>query len=228
MAKFKFLHIFHLCSIACISVLALLMIQDSLNQILIIVTGIVLALAVTIVEVRLILSMMNNVQEGCEQIARDAVFSAVIIVTNGIAGFCFLLGGLKFKKLEFQVEGTTSLLVAQTMMNKDYFKDSNPIIIAQESKPSRAMAASSAVALAISLVAVIGLAKLLSPAIESTLNSFGAPKATVRIILALLVLLPEAGAAIGGANSDQLQTSLNLALGLDSKSMVFNYRVAFE
>jgi len=39
------------------------------------------------------------------------------------------------------------------------------------------------------------------------------PKAEVGIIIAALVLLPEAVAAIKAARSDRLQTSLNLALG---------------
>jgi Ca2+:H+ antiporter len=71
----------------------------------------------------------------------------------------------------------------------------------------------SALLLAISLVLVVGLAKALSPTIESALQSLGAPKAVVGIAIAALVLLPESIAALRSALSNRLQTSLNLALG---------------
>ena len=63
------------------------------------------------------------------------------------------------------------------------------------------------------LVAVVGLAKALSPTIEAAVADFGAPEAVVGIIIAALVLLPESVAATQAARADRLQTSLNLALG---------------
>jgi Ca2+/H+ antiporter len=47
---------------------------------------VVLALAVTVIEVGLIVSLMTNDTPGSETVARDTVFAAVIIVTNGILG----------------------------------------------------------------------------------------------------------------------------------------------
>jgi hypothetical protein len=67
--------------------------------------------------------------------------------------------------------------------------------------------------LVVSLVAVVGLAKALSPAMEAGIAWAGAPKAVIGVVIAALVLLPEAVAAIRAARGNRLQTSLNLALG---------------
>ena len=67
--------------------------------------------------------------------------------------------------------------------------------------------------LLVSLVAVVGLAKTLSPLIEAAVAAAGAPKAVIGIAIAMLVLLPETWAAVRAAQADRLQTSMNLALG---------------
>lgn len=59
----------------------------------------------------------------------------------------------------------------------------------------------------------MGLAELLSPAIEAGVKAAGAPKTIVGIAIALLVLMPEGFAAIRAAKANRLQSSLNLALG---------------
>ena len=69
------------------------------------------------------------------------------------------------------------------------------------------------VLLLVGLVAVIGLAKAISPTIEAAVHAFGAPRAAIGIAVALIVLLPESIAAIRAALANRLQTSLNLALG---------------
>jgi Ca2+:H+ antiporter len=65
----------------------------------------------------------------------------------------------------------------------------------------------------VSLVAVVGLAKRLSPAIEAAVEAAGAPPAVIGVAIAAIVLLPEAWAAVRAALADRLQTSMNLALG---------------
>ena len=65
----------------------------------------------------------------------------------------------------------------------------------------------------VSLVAVVGLAKILTPAVEAGIAYVKVPKAVVGIVIAALVLLPEGLAAIRTARNNRLQTSLNLALG---------------
>jgi Ca2+:H+ antiporter len=63
------------------------------------------------------------------------------------------------------------------------------------------------------LLAVVGLAKSLTPLIESGVRALQAPASVVGIAIALLVLLPETLAALRAAQANRLQTSLNLALG---------------
>ncbi len=67
--------------------------------------------------------------------------------------------------------------------------------------------------LGLALIGVVGLAKGVSPTIESGVEAAGLPHAVVGVIIALLVLLPETIAALRSARRDRVQTSLNLALG---------------
>ncbi len=60
---------------------------------------------------------------------------------------------------------------------------------------------------------MVVLAKALSPVIEAGVAYVGAPAAVVGIVIAGLVLAPEGFAALRAARSNQLQTSLNLAIG---------------
>lgn len=82
-----------------------------------------------------------------------------------------------------------------------------------EALPSAQAALISAVLLTVALVAVVGLAKALSPAIEAGLDQAGAPKTLIGVVIAALVLLPKALAAVRAARDNRLQTSLNLASG---------------
>jgi Ca2+:H+ antiporter len=63
------------------------------------------------------------------------------------------------------------------------------------------------------LVAVVGLAKVESPAIEAAVAAVGFPQSFVGVVIALLVLLPETLAAARAARRDRMQISLNLAFG---------------
>ncbi len=58
-----------------------------------------------------------------------------------------------------------------------------------------------------------GLAKVESPSIESGVAALGFPAASVGVVIALLVLLPESIAAVRAAGRDNAQTSMNLAYG---------------
>jgi Ca2+:H+ antiporter len=103
----------------------------------------------------------------------------------------------------------------QTVRHRDYFLA--PLGTADEEThappPSLRAAWASFVLLLVALVAVIGLAKLLSPTLERAVDAAGAPATVIGIAIALLVLLPETWAAVRAARADRLQTSLNLALG---------------
>ena len=103
----------------------------------------------------------------------------------------------------------------QTVRHRDYFLP--PADVDDEAvhapPPSVGLAWASFGLLIVSLLAVIGLAKTLSPTIERVVASAGLPPTVIGIVIAMLVLAPETWAAVRAARSDRLQTSLNLALG---------------
>ena len=66
----------------------------------------VLAVAVTVIEVALIVSMMLSGGEGVGALARDTVFAAVMIVCNGVIGLCLVAGGMRHRVLTFRIDGT--------------------------------------------------------------------------------------------------------------------------
>jgi len=103
----------------------------------------------------------------------------------------------------------------QTVRHRDYFLP--PQGASDESvhaaPPTVSQTWASFALLLVALVAVVGLAKVLSPAIEAGVREAGAPPEVVGVAIALLVLMPEGLAAIRSALADRLQTSMNLALG---------------
>ena len=220
----------------------------------------VLAVAVTVIEVALIVSVMLGGGPDKSTLPRDTIFSAVMIICNGVVGLCLVVGGLRHHEQSFRIEGATASLAAlvamatltlvlpaftisspgatytplqlafaslaslalwavsvfvQTVRHRDYFlpvgQASNEA--AHAAPPSWARASASFALLLVSLVAVVGLAKVLSPSIETALAVSGAPKAVIGVVIALLVLLPETVAAVRAAHVDRLQTSFNLAYG---------------
>lgn len=74
----------------------------------------ILALAVTTIEVALIVSLMLTGGPGTEELARDTVFAAVMIILTGMIGICLLVGGLKFNQQGFSFDGVKAPLVALT------------------------------------------------------------------------------------------------------------------
>jgi Ca2+:H+ antiporter len=222
--------------------------------------SILLAVAVTIIEVALIVSVMLSAA-GSDAVARDTVYSAVMIVLNGVVGLCLLLGGARHHEQSFQVQGASAALgvlgvlatialvlpnfalavpgptyaplqlifvgisslalygffvFVQTVRHLDYFlvsPEAGATDSAHGATPSNAATIRSAALLLLALVCVVLLAKVLSPALDRAVAGAGLPVAVVGVVIAALVLLPEGIAAIRAARVNQLQVSLNLALG---------------
>jgi Ca2+:H+ antiporter len=102
----------------------------------------------------------------------------------------------------------------QTVRHRDYFLPAEGKHgEVHASPPSNATTAISAGLLLLALVAIVGLAKALTPTLEIAVARLEVPKAMVGIVIAGLVLLPEGLAAVRAARANRLQTSLNLALG---------------
>ena len=72
--------------------------------------SIVLAVAVTVIEVALIVSIMLSAKAGADVLARDTVFATVMLVLNGIVGLCLLTGGARHHEQSFQTNAATAAL----------------------------------------------------------------------------------------------------------------------
>lgn len=262
--------------------------------------SLVLAVAVTIIEVGLIVTLMVTTDKDTAGLARDTVFAAVMITLNGIVGISLLVGALKHHLAVFNPEGTGAALATvialavlclvvpsvttsepgpeftgaqlafaaiaslalyglfvftQTIRHRDFFLpvspgqyvpmvatraeaaaaasdraadreaereaasdgfEHEPVDLDEDGHadpPSDRAALASLGLLVVSLVAVVGLAKIESPAIESGVAALGFPQAVVGVVIALLVLAPESIAAVRAAARERVQVSLNLALG---------------
>jgi Ca2+:H+ antiporter len=219
----------------------------------------VLAVAVTIIEVALIVALMLAGGESANSLARDTVFSAIMIVCNGVVGLCLVVGGLRHGVLAFRVDGTSPALASlaalaglalvlpsfttttvgptysgaqlafagvtslalygvfvlvQTVSHRDYFL---PVgthdAESHAAPPPNWVAWSSLGLLMVSLVGVVGLAKALAPALDAGVAAAGLPQAVAGVVIAMIVLLPETGAAVRAARGNRMQSSINLALG---------------
>ena len=71
----------------------------------------VLAIAVTIIEVALIVSLMLAGGPATAALARDTVFAAVMIILTGMVGLCMLAGGLLHGEQRFRLHGASGALV---------------------------------------------------------------------------------------------------------------------
>jgi Ca2+:H+ antiporter len=72
----------------------------------------VLAVAITVIEVALIVSMMLAGGPDKATLPRDTIYAAVMIICTGVVGICLLAGGLRHREQSFRVEGTGSALAA--------------------------------------------------------------------------------------------------------------------
>jgi Ca2+:H+ antiporter len=225
--------------------------------------SLLLAIAVTIIEVGLIVTLMTSGGAATASLARDTVFAAAMITTNGIVGLALLIGAFRFDIPRFNAEGTGTALatvatlatltlvlptfttsrpgpefsppqlafaaiaslvlygvfvLTQTGKHRDFFlpvTSSGEVVASEEhADPPTGRAALISLALLLAaLLAVVGLAKVESPAIEAAVEAAGFPPSFVGVVIALLVLLPETLAAARAARRDRMQISFNLAFG---------------
>ncbi|MBO0811180.1 MAG: ionic transporter y4hA [Microlunatus sp.] len=231
--------------------------------------ALILAVAVTVIEVGLIVTLMISGGAKTASLPRDTVFSAVMITCNLIIGLCLLVGPIKHWTVRFSAQGSTGALAVlvglvtltmvlptfttsrpgpvytplqlgfagaisavlygvfvfvQTVRHRDFFLPVDVLKVSdspEESRgehdhvppPSNRTTLASLGLMLICLVAVVGLAKSESPALEGGLSAAGAPPGVIGVAIALIVLAPETTAAVRAAARNRLQTSLNLALG---------------
>src|SRR5687768_4865515 len=71
----------------------------------------VLAIAITIIEVALIVSLMLAGGPETTALARDTVFAAIMIILTGIIGLCLFVGGLRYREQVFGAFGVSAALI---------------------------------------------------------------------------------------------------------------------
>lgn len=76
----------------------------------------VLAIAVTVIEVSLIVSLMLSDAGDASALARDTVFAAIMIILNGIVGLCLMAGGLRHGEQRFTLRGVSAALAVLTAL----------------------------------------------------------------------------------------------------------------
>ncbi len=223
--------------------------------------AVILALAVTVIEVGLIVSvMLGNKPQAT--LVRDTMLAVVMLVLHAVAGLCIVAGAIRHREQQFRLQGAQAYLVVlmpmvavtlilpnytvatpgpyysnaqlafvsiaclllyiaftfiQTVRHRDFFislsgdgVDEPP---GHGARPTISVAAYSLGLLVVALAAVVLLAKSFTPFVQAGAQAVGAPEAVVGVVVAAIVLLPEAIAAISAALADRLQTSINLALG---------------
>jgi Ca2+:H+ antiporter len=104
-------------------------------------------------------------------------------------------------------------LYTQTIRHRSYFMGKGNDPGDGEAAISNRMLALSIVLLLVSLLAVVLLAKKFSLVVDVATALIGAPSAFAGVLVALLILLPESVAAVAAARKNDLQKSINLALG---------------
>jgi Ca2+:H+ antiporter len=104
-------------------------------------------------------------------------------------------------------------LYTQTILHRNYFVSGAATHADDGAQASNRMLALSIVLLLVSLLAVVLLAKKFSLVIDFATARIGAPPAFAGVLVALLILLPESVAAVAAARNNDLQKSINLALG---------------
>jgi Ca2+:H+ antiporter len=104
-------------------------------------------------------------------------------------------------------------LYTQTVRHRNYFVGEVSGAVDDGAHPSNRTMLLSIVLLLVSLLAVVLLAKKFSQVVDAAAALIGAPPTFAGIVVALLILLPESVAAVGAARKNDLQKSINLALG---------------
>lgn len=217
-----------------------------------------LTLAVTVIEASVIVSVMLHGKPN-PAVAREAVFSTVMLVCTGLVGVCLFLGGLRYKAQDHKRQGTSALLsivialsvlilvlpshmvagtpgafwpvqllfvgtmclllygsfvyMQITRYREDFLDEATdgsaaPHAFAHDLKKSLVL-------LAMGLVGIVLLAEHVAAVLEAWLGALHLEQtdAIIGAFIATLVLLPETVSAIRAALRNELQRSLNIALG---------------
>jgi Ca2+:H+ antiporter len=223
----------------------------------------VLTLSVITIEVVMIMAVMVT-GENNPTLARDTLFSVLMIVLNGVVGLALLIGALRHGEQLYNLKGasaylaviiplgglgiilpryTTSapggeasplmagyliimsislygvFLAIQTFRHKSFFQQppqagSNSATAGKDHSdaPVRSLAFH-ALLLPVTMLPIVLLSKKMAVLVDHGIETLGAPQALGGLLVAILVLSPEAMAAFRAALANRLQRTMNIALG---------------
>jgi Ca2+:H+ antiporter len=146
-----------------------------------------------------------------------SVLFVMATITLVLPNFTLTTPGPVYSEAQLEFVSVVTILLygvflyTQTMRHREYF-------IGQaagdnDASISSRMLGLSIVLLLISLLGVVLLAKKFSLVVDAATAAIGAPPAFAGVVVALLILLPESVSALGAARDNDLQRSINLALG---------------
>lgn len=157
------------------------------------------------------------------QVTGVKVYLCVLIVISTITlvlpNYTSTAPGPVFASSQLVFVGIATLLLygvfvyTQTVLHRDYFIVDGEGNSDDHAVASNRMMVMSTLLLLVSLVAVVLLAKKFSLVVDAGAAAIGAPPAFAGVVVALLILMPESVAALAAARKNDLQKSINLALG---------------
>jgi Ca2+:H+ antiporter len=219
----------------------------------------VLTISVTIIELALIVPAAFG-GKGDSALVRDAAFSVIMIVCNGLAGLCIFIGGIRHREQDFEVKGASAYLAVlsvlsvltfvlpnytvttpgpvlapsqllfaacvtlllygvflyiQTVRHTEYFalpEGANRLEEEGQAQQRSALSSTSFLMIA-SLLGAVLLAETFAAYLKPALASLDAPPELAGFSVAFLILLPESITALRASYANELQRSINLALG---------------
>lgn len=148
-----------------------------------------------------------------------SVLFVLATITLGMPNFTLTAPGPVYSAAQLGFVSVVTLMLygvflyTQTIRHRDYFVGSANDAAAHGEVMSDRMTAISVGLLLLALLAVVLLAKKFSAVVDVVTEKIGAPTAFAGLLVAMLVLLPESVAAISAARKNDLQKSINLALG---------------
>lgn len=150
-----------------------------------------------------------------------SVLVALVILTLVLPNFTLAVSGPLYSTGQLAFVSTVTLalyavfLYIQTIRHQDYFviPHRHGTDEAPHARPSNAATAMSFALLLVSIGGVVLLAKKFARVVDTGIEAIGAPDAVAGVLVAILILLPEGVAAMRAARRDELQRSINLALG---------------
>src|SRR6516165_4661470 len=184
-----------------------------------------LTLSVTIIELALITTIMLGEKE-VPTLARDTVFAVVMIVCNGLVGICVFIGGVQYREQGYQVSGANLYLsVLFTMATITEVMPDYTL-----TTPGPIYSAAQLAFVSVVTIFLYGVflytqtirhrdyfvtedAGFTEDAEPISMARLGLDFALLLISLLGVILLAKSVAAVAAARKNELQKSINLALG---------------